>query len=114
MIEGLDFNEAQFNFFLIVLIVTFGIAALFLEFSLAKSQSWSASDSIRLMGLTIVITFTIAVVVGMAMNSSDNANSLTTALMGFLGTIAGYLAGSKEIISGGQSQKLDDEITRSK
>lgn len=61
---------------------------------LAYIKNWNSNDAIRLIGLMTIVTFTIVVVVG-----GIGSNEQVTAIVGFLGTIAGYLAGSKEVIS---------------
>lgn len=77
-------------------ILLFGIAAIILELIVVLFQEavWNPGDCVRLVGLTVIVTFVVYLAVGYYnVEASDNLNSFT-AIIGFLGTIAGYLAGS--------------------
>ena len=91
------YNTFVNSYIPVTFLVLFGMVALFLEYRLACDKRWAAGDAIRLMGLTTIIILTVFVM----MLSKDTDPTLMTAIIGFLGTIAGYLAGSaKELITG--------------
>ncbi len=78
------------------IILLFGIAAIILEMIVVLFQEaiWNPGDCVRLVGLTVIVTFVVYLAVGYNdLGASQNLNSFT-AIIGFLGTIAGYLAGS--------------------
>lgn len=78
------------------IILLFGIAAIILEMIVVLFQEaiWNPGDCVRLVGLTVIVTFVVYLAVGYSdLGASQNLNSFT-AIIGFLGTIAGYLAGS--------------------
>jgi hypothetical protein len=57
-----------------------------------EEMGWSADDQIRFVGLTVVVFLAIFVII---IPNKSFESSLMAALFGFLGTIVGYLAGSK-------------------
>lgn len=102
-----------YNYVPMLILFLFSLPVLYIEFIIASKSSalqmkmiakdsdigsniiprWSSQDQIRFIGLTIVV-FLAVFVVTIPDKSFDN--NLTAALFGFLGTVVGYLAGSKE------------------
>lgn len=72
-------------------VLIFGSLVIVLEIVVVLFQEkvWDPGDCIRLVGLTVVISFAIF----LATARVDVGDNTFTALIGFLGTIAGYLAG---------------------
>lgn len=79
------------NFYLPIAFLLFGAAVVGLELNvLTKKSAGFGPQSVRIVGITVVI------IAACALTASNMALERITAVVGLLGTLAGYLAGRSD------------------
>jgi len=86
------YNTVVSSYIPMFALIFFGMLSLLLEYKLVCSGKWDPTEATRFMGLTTIVILTVFVVI----ISKSIESTLMTAIIGFLGTIAGYLAGSSK------------------
>jgi len=77
----------SFEFYLSIIILTFGLILVGLEIFLIKSRKISSDDTIKFVIITLIITSTLFLI------TAGYSNDQIAPAVGLLGTIAGYLLG---------------------
>jgi hypothetical protein len=92
---------------IIIIILSFGLLVIMGELVMVKKMraTWTPYSVIRMIGLTLIIITALALVLG------SQAEKQITAVIGLLGTLAGYLVGkeSREQDKMSQDEPADDK-----
>lgn len=78
---------SRLEFQLSIVVLSFGLLVMILEFILIKSRKISAEDTIKFIVITLIVTSTLFLI------TAGYSNDQIAPAVGLLGTIAGYLLG---------------------
>jgi hypothetical protein len=78
---------SRFEFWLVILVMVFGITIAALQYALIRKRNFSANDIMKIFAVTLIITGTLFLI------SAGFGDTQIAPAMGLFGTVAGYILG---------------------